>query len=1066
MKNKSFKPSDFMKARRPEQFSDSSIISEPIISKEQFDHFLATITQRCQEKDFENFCRLLAQKEICPNLVIQTGSTGGGDSKVDTETYPVADDISLKWYEGIGRKADNERWAFAISVQKTWKTKIQGDVKKIVLTGRDYKRIYFMSNQAIRDKDRAEYEDTLTKEYGVPVHIFDKQWIIDKVYSHNRFDIAISALNLTYAEDRHKVIGFKDAEKLADLAAIEKEIDNFDSAINMGYQFVEDCLYAAILSRELEKPQFEVYGRFERAKRVAEEFGVSQQVLRATYQHIWTAYCWYNDFKLTNKLYDELEALSINSNNVWDLERLCTLYTNIQTAAFSEYLTFSEAKLTERFESLFNTLSAITDDNTRPNASATAKSHILLLKLSKAAITKKPLTGIFSEIGELLDSSHNLMDFPAEILIRVIKELSGFIGEEHGFDELFEKIIEVSTQRLGDGEAGRLLVNNGFRKLDSNKYHEAIKLFAKASNKLIQYEHRDYFIQAQAGIACAYESMGLFWAARGCYALAVHQLDKDFAEHGTMPKIMSTLLRHLIWIEIRLGRVPYVLAWLSYKNIIDTHILEIKPDENSDEDNQLIDTVLGILILKTKYQDLGGLSFLPELLDKFGLYMSQFAALYALGHEDRVVSEFKFEDENLYEFCTNWLNQPANADLPISSEWNIDKIISINSLVLGVKFSIDLPNDKGLLMFSEAILSAIECFLATGLAHKFYPQQSNVNCILEINESVEKVSYKEIENDCGEITIYILVKNNDMLSYIQSKASHDDIFNLVVRIICEGVIIGDLNNTEALVKNDLALDRMNQLIHLPTILNNILDSQLLYSLKQWEAHAGHEQFALLRTKPWSDNLYNSNTTFKIDDSKNNKYSEKSFSEAKHNDIKTISIINTRVWNKAKWSGTLYAFSPETPIPILGLTFNNKTESLKIFNGWKKRLGSVDINNEINVCIITEIDKNNPHHYKVIIHPNYKLLDSKSHEFCIFVNRSNIMTPNNSVNLNNFKRSLSRGLGYFLIPATFNQKNSQPEMADEKYWIRKNNIKIIEAWKIGVNDMEYMAISGDDDLSNN
>lgn len=1052
-----------MKARRPEQFSDSSIISEPLIPKEQFDHFLATITQRCQEKDFENFCRLLAQKEICPNLVIQTGSTGGGDSKVDTETYPVADDISLKWYEGIGQKAANERWAFAISVQKTWKTKVQGDVEKIVLTGRDYKHIYFMSNQAIRDKDRAECEDSLTKKYGIPVHIFDKQWIIDKVYSHNRFDIAILALNITPAENKHQVIGFKDAEKLADLAAIEKEIDNFDSAINMGYQFVEDCLYAAILSRELEKPQFEVYGRFERAKRAAEGFGVSQQVIRVTYQYIWTAYCWHNDFKLANKLYDELEVLSINSNNVWDLERLCTLYINIQTAAFREFLTFSEAKLTERFESLFNALSAIANDNTRPNASATAKSHILLLKLSKAVMTKKPLTDIFSEIGELLDSSHNLMDFPAEILIRIIKELSDFIGEEHGFDELFEKIIEVSTQRLGDGEAGRLLVNNGFRKLDSDKYHEAIKLFARASNKLIQYEHRDYFIQAQAAIACAYESMGLFWAARGCYALAVHQLDKDFAEHGTMPKIMSTLLRHLIWIEIRLGRVPYALTWLSYKNIIDAHILEIKPDENSDEDNQLIDTVLGILILKTKYNDLKELSFLPELLDKFGLYMSQFAALYALGHEDRIVSEFKFEDENLYEFCTNWLNQPANTDLPINSEWNIDKKISISSLVLGVKFSIDLPNDKELLMFSEAILSAIECFLATGLAHKFYPQKSNVNCILEINESVEKVSYKEIEDDCGEITITILVKNNNMLSYIQSKANHEDIFSLVIRIICEGIIIGDLNNTEALVKNDLALDRMNQLIHLPTILNNILDSQLLYSFKQWEAHAGNEQFALLRTKPWSDNLYHSNSSFKIDDSENNKLSEKSFTEAKHNEIKILSIINTRVWDKAKWSGTLYAFSPEMPMPIFGLTFDNKTESLKIFNGWKKRLGAVDINDEINVCIITGIDKENPYHYKVLISPNFKLSNFKNSGYCVFTGRISKMQPNNSVNLDGFKRSLSRGLGYFLVPAIFNAKISQPEIANKKYWIRKNNIKIIEAWKISENDVEYMAIRGEDNL---
>ena len=72
-----------------------------------------------------------------------------------------------------------------------------------------------------------------------------------------------------------------------------------------------------------------------------------------------------------------------------------------------------------------------------------------------------------------------------------------------------------------------------------------------------------------------------------------------------------------------------------------------------------------------------------------------------------------------------------------------------------------------------------------------------------------------------------------------------------------------------------------------------------------------------------------------------------------------------------------------------------------------------------------------------------------------------MEPDNSINLDNFKKHLSRGFGYFLVPATFNSKNSQPEIADEKYWIKKNNIKIIEAWKIGENDIELMAISVDD-----
>lgn len=35
----------------------------------------------------------------------------GGVSKVDSETYPVADNLTLTWYSGIGREASVQRWA-------------------------------------------------------------------------------------------------------------------------------------------------------------------------------------------------------------------------------------------------------------------------------------------------------------------------------------------------------------------------------------------------------------------------------------------------------------------------------------------------------------------------------------------------------------------------------------------------------------------------------------------------------------------------------------------------------------------------------------------------------------------------------------------------------------------------------------------------------------------------------------------------------------------------------------------------------------------------------------------
>jgi hypothetical protein len=122
---------------------------------------------------------------------------GGGDSKVDSETYPVADQISLGWYIGIGREAASERWAFAFSAKKKWQEKVRSDVAKIVTTGRGYQKIFFVSNQFIRAKARAKVEDNLRTKHGLDVRILDRTWILDKVFGNGHEALAIEEPGLT-----------------------------------------------------------------------------------------------------------------------------------------------------------------------------------------------------------------------------------------------------------------------------------------------------------------------------------------------------------------------------------------------------------------------------------------------------------------------------------------------------------------------------------------------------------------------------------------------------------------------------------------------------------------------------------------------------------------------------------------------------------------------------------------------------------------------------------------------------------------------------------------------------
>ena len=116
---------EFYKKTHPEQFSDSILVKKGNLSRYVGHYYLESLTSKNLEKAFEEFCRKLAESEVCPNLLPQTSQTGGGDSKVDSETYYFKYRI-----DGLGNAAASERWAFAVSAKKDWKSKVKSDVAK------------------------------------------------------------------------------------------------------------------------------------------------------------------------------------------------------------------------------------------------------------------------------------------------------------------------------------------------------------------------------------------------------------------------------------------------------------------------------------------------------------------------------------------------------------------------------------------------------------------------------------------------------------------------------------------------------------------------------------------------------------------------------------------------------------------------------------------------------------------------------------------------------------------------------------------------------------------------
>ena len=145
------KPSEYMRSNRPYLFSDSDAVSVSTLTQSQLEYHLETLTSRKEHFVFEDFCKRLAEVEICPNLKPQTGPVGGGDSKTDSSTYPVAPVLVDRCYWGSPNPPSMEAWAFAFSAKKVWRQKAKSDIKKIAELPTEFTTCLLYTSPSPRD---------------------------------------------------------------------------------------------------------------------------------------------------------------------------------------------------------------------------------------------------------------------------------------------------------------------------------------------------------------------------------------------------------------------------------------------------------------------------------------------------------------------------------------------------------------------------------------------------------------------------------------------------------------------------------------------------------------------------------------------------------------------------------------------------------------------------------------------------------------------------------------------------------------------------------------------------
>jgi hypothetical protein len=1046
---------EFLKNRHPEQFSDSIEIEDSVLDRAVLEHHLSTLNKRNQELVFETYAKCICEKVICPNLLEQTGPVAGGDGKVDTQTFPVSEQIRNLWFEGINESLREERWAFAVSTQVTWKTKCQNDIRKIKNTNRGYSKVFFISNQYIKANQRSDVEDNLSKETGIDVRILDITWLLDQTFKKDLISIAIKELSIEVSKQPINPIGLNDYQRIIEIKQLNKEISTMNPSKIKPHE-VGLFLDIAILSKESEKNFLETQGLFDRAIRIANSFGTKQQKFNTYYHYAWASLWWFEDFSLFNDNMKKAYELVKDSSNSVRWEHFVNLLI-----ARTGYLRLNRTeKDTENFYTeTISALEIISSDDLKPSNSLIAKTSIQVLKLTNI----HSLDEAKQHLNNLLDivkESLGLVGYPFQKIFRLIHEMDIFFGDLDEYEALLDFLIEQSGARITEVQKSMMFLKRGAKKLENNKPYGAIKLIGKSLIGLYKEESRKEICLALNIISHAYAKAGLLWASRGSLLLASSLVTNETWKTSELsPENVKSYMK-IVWVELQLGRISHALIWYKLALIINANI------ENSvitDKEKINVDGFLSHVIFNTIKDHYHLFEKLPDALEEVGLFNSRLSALYVLGHEKLLAQEYQINiDDEYFKFLILVRDYDFKVSPPIISIFE-KKWDEIESVVMGCNFSISFPKKTPFVELAESLLAAIESFFSTEIIDKVISYESSfVIDIISDDDDEIKIAH-ELDTSNRQLKAEIVCSrfSADMMNISGQKIIQEWMHKFILEVYLH--IIVPINTDERMVDllgEQRGLERSVSFTSSFMAQYNILGVSAISEIASLLDNKKYKRYRSIRSQAWDQDSPKSIKAYSnknIFDSTKPEMpnSDMPFdeNEVSHQNMKPYDLIKTRIWDKAGWNGTFFAQHANN-LPIMALIFDNEQGAQDVFKSLISAIGTIDKSERLRVSVIKNTSKDEPYNYKIMLCENPKINEAKV--FSI-ISRFLEITPSSDKNIENFISMYEQSKEFILTYVTsVNSKIQFPENF-ELFSIKKYLLILKYANKLEAKDIENIVI---------
>lgn len=502
--------------RKPKGYFSSGATPESIAAYIGFQ--LSELSAKNGHHEFEHLCTHLARKRICPNILPSTGPvSGGGDQGADSETYSVLFDGEEREFFSAASK---DKVAFACSLAKNVKKKVEADLKLATSLPHRPSKLYFFTNQLVQVAIRHKLQRHANDAYGIHLEIFDRRALSELLADREVFWIAQKYLSIPselmpplpdsesgwYA----RILESKDTGLLSEFIDLKYAIRNATFT---------DSLHSDIpcLVERLKKFLNYPLGRIQR-KAFYEIFVASLRGLESArgYENDLHQY-----FSEISQLYDAAE-----------LEDVAVLLQYCHGAEIRGLLTLRSGLIDIWRGQLLETLTKLLQAAADPSRKCQ-----LMMEISMMEILGELRSGNLVELKDALATWNSMLKlipdapmYPLERFTDVLSELVVPFGENLEYRKVLSRFECILSGRVGRAKVARLAVARATKLYEAGKNLKAIEELHAAKIDFFAKETVCEAVIVSIFLAQLYETLGLFAAAQ-LYAMsaayATLKIDED-----------------------------------------------------------------------------------------------------------------------------------------------------------------------------------------------------------------------------------------------------------------------------------------------------------------------------------------------------------------------------------------------------------------------------------------------------------------------------------------------------------------------------------------------------------